>query len=59
MDENKRIKMSAELKAEQELEKELRGGWGNVSTLSWVHRPDEAGKRTKPKPNLHQLDTWD
>lgn len=46
----------AERKAEMELEKELRGGWGNASTLSWVHKPNESGKRTKPAPRLDELD---
>jgi hypothetical protein len=58
MDEEKRIRLRAELKAERELEKELRGGWGNASTLSWAHRPDEAGKRKKPAPRLDEMDKW-
>jgi hypothetical protein len=54
----KRIKLAAELKAERELEKQLRGGWGNACSLSWTHRPDEVGKRTKPTPRLDEMDKW-
>lgn len=48
----------AELKEERELEAKMRGCWGNASTLSWTHRPDECGKRTKALPRLDELDKW-
>jgi len=59
VDDEKRRKMRDQAKADRELEKELRQGWGNASTLSLVHRPDEAGKRIKPAPRLDELDKWD
>lgn len=51
-------KTPAERKAEMELEKELRRGWGNACSLSWTHRPDESGKHIKAMPRLDELDKW-
>lgn len=56
MDPEKRIKLSAELKAERELEKELRGGWGNAqhaivgsyTEREWqTHKADAAIRRNR------------